>query len=126
MSALPVNDWSVQATLTVATNDEATATSTVTTALSDIRSSLATLANGTSLSVVEDPQGTYSFDYSDAVNGNFYLEGELNVGEVSQAEAQSAVEAAVSSINSAISAIVPAVTVELESTPDGYVFNLLQ
>lgn len=126
MSAIPVNDWSVQATLTVEAVTEAAASTAVSTALADIKTALVALDNGTEFNVTEDPEGVYAFDYGDEVNGGFYLEGALTVSTVSEAQAQSNAEAAAAAIATAISGVTPTVTIVLENTPDGYVFNLLQ
>lgn len=125
MSATPVNDFAVPATLTVKTDSAATAASTAATALGDINTALTTLANGTEFSVPEI-DGQIQFDYGDEVDGGFYVEGQLLCPSTTQAGAQSAAEAAQAAINTAIASITPAVTVTLESTPDGFVFELLQ
>ncbi len=137
MSATPMNDWSVPATMTVAAASEAAATTAVTTALTDIKSALVALANGTEFSVAlndeitqdgsdTDVPGSYGFIYPDGFDGVFTLQGQLLVSTVSEAQAQQNAEAALAAITTAISGLSPATTVTLESTPDGYVFNLLQ
>jgi hypothetical protein len=129
-SGTPQNVWGVSAVISIETTDASDAATALTTAISDIKSGLTSLANGTEFSVPEI-DGSPQFDEADGANGSFSLsECQLIVAAVTEATAQSAAESAQTAINTAIESITPTVTVTLEQETDGaqggFVFDLLQ
>jgi hypothetical protein len=123
-TAAPVNDYAVQAQLTVTAPDPATAQTAAQTALGAIKTALAALANATELSVAEDPPGQIAFAEPDGVNGTFSAQGQLLCPAVTTAVAQSAAEAAAAAIAAALAA--QPVIVTLQEEEGIYVFELLQ
>lgn len=126
---MSTNVYSVNGWLTVTATSAAAAQTAAKTAIADIKSSLTTLANGTELSVVEDQNHNVEFDLPDGENGTFSAECQLLVAADTQGDAQTAAQAASTSINSAISGLSgTSVTLEEETggAEGGYVFDLLQ
>jgi hypothetical protein len=130
VSAIPQNEYSVNATLNIATTSLAAAQTAAAAAVTAINTALTTLDNGTELSVVKEGSA-FEFNELDAENGSFSVPGALLVGTVGQAEAQSLAKAAAAAIVTALSGTNPVVTVTLESesadsaAEGGYVFSQL-
>ena len=126
MSAnVPVQDYSINAALQVAATSTAAATTAAQAAITAINTALKTLANGTELSIAEDPPGSIAFGEPDGVAGNYSAQGALLVGAVNQGAAQTAAEAAAAAITTAIAGL-PGTVVTLEIENGSYVFSLLQ
>lgn len=126
---MPENIYSVSGYLTVNAANAAAAQTAAQTAITAINGGLATLANGTEFSVVEDESHNVEFDIPDGEQGAFNAEAQLIVPADTQGDAQELAEAALAAINTAIAAQAGtsvSLQEETEGAEGGFVFNLLQ